>query len=1207
MIGYDDDNNESGSFEVFFDDVTIEQYYPYKNQWYAERFGGNSKIDLSFNTDNYEGGAELKLNVLETTSPGTWVNGPLLRNNIDDVPVAPNMRVTWEQYDRNHSLLFELLVQGSDGQDRWLIYGANASNHWDTDQGFVDMGIGQKLPEGSGMPRASRLNVWEKFSRNINDDYFAEFDVSASSIKELRLGHFSYTGWSVGDHGGTVKNIEFTDVPVTSFVSGFEEGQYTPFADTTYENTIVPYFAGPVGAENGVNPHAGNKMYKIQGTDVNLPIAKVAAVSGAIDGKTFWNVYDPYVKIGKGSCLSFWMHVYASPTNYGQIFVDATTKSGKRFSQLIAPSNIYLCDNSGMRITPSVHKAAMGEWVNYVVNLSNSTAYPTGLENEIIDRLMIGYDDAVNDQKGNFVAYIDDIQILPNLPVYDQWSVAHFGGDPNATIGWQEQTGGGAKLVMDNNGGSVGWVNGPWAIKELFLPVSVLFDGIVNWSQYDPTHALLFALKISGADGKERWLCYSSNGQNHAGEISNDGTFGYVNMETTEAYNVWQDFSRNIYTDYNNLFTVVPRKVVAIGLGHFSYASWDGDLGGAVRDIAFRRQDRRWYTLVDIQNELALAYNNAEKITVSTDGLLHLSYSGEDSVYYTSSGDDGQTWTTPYAIEGGSLPVIAVDSKNAPAISWIKQWEPNLGGGVYFSYKTASGWSPADTLTFMDAVPWDYICGYSPPSMSITNDTVSLVYEKSYGGGIPPYISKGWALHQIRFALGNVNAKKDTVLDQYTYTVPPPWAVPTSASMATDYKGNDHIAWHKLGKIYYSMRKIDGTYSPIVEISGPGSAENPSINISGVANVVWEEDGDIYKRTGYDQKWDPIINISQSSSASMMPYICGSDILWTEDVSNDYEVFKTTYSTEKMTYVAPDNLSSTDYASIFPHEFKVQTAIGTKTYCIWAEEIEPAVLWGLTFMVDTTALEPVYAVDVGQETPSIFNVQRNGFIIYESQAKTDDNAVEPYKTVDYDSTELIYCFDNVDPNKKHKILLSFYHESGDDIKMKPYVNDLPLGEIKVKSGEEVILDKQLSEASNRDGQIIVRIEKSKGTMAVCGKILIHEVIKGNGNGKGGAQLAELGNIGQTFIYKLFQNAPNPFNGQTRISYQLAKPGNVSLKIYNTLGQLVNTLVEGHQQPGIYAAIWNGRDNSGRTTANGVYFYRLEAGDFKATKKMVILK
>jgi len=86
-----------------------------------------------------------------------------------------------------------------------------------------------------------------------------------------------------------------------------------------------------------------------------------------------------------------------------------------------------------------------------------------------------------------------------------------------------------------------------------------------------------------------------------------------------------------------------------------------------------------------------------------------------------------------------------------------------------------------------------------------------------------------------------------------------------------------------------------------------------------------------------------------------------------------------------------------------------------------------------------------------------------------------------------------------------------------------------------------------------------------------------------------------------------QNYPNPNTGHTSIRYQLAQPGKVSLKIYNTLGQVVNTLVSQEQPAGIYNAIWDGRDNNGKATANGVYFYRLEADDFKATKKMVVIR
>ena len=93
----------------------------------------------------------------------------------------------------------------------------------------------------------------------------------------------------------------------------------------------------------------------------------------------------------------------------------------------------------------------------------------------------------------------------------------------------------------------------------------------------------------------------------------------------------------------------------------------------------------------------------------------------------------------------------------------------------------------------------------------------------------------------------------------------------------------------------------------------------------------------------------------------------------------------------------------------------------------------------------------------------------------------------------------------------------------------------------------------------------------------------------------------------TYIYALNQNAPNPFNSQTRINYQLAKPSNVSLKIYNITGQLVKTLVNDNQTPGYYSANWDGKDGNGTKAASGIYIYRLQAGDYVNTRKMVIIK
>ena len=93
---------------------------------------------------------------------------------------------------------------------------------------------------------------------------------------------------------------------------------------------------------------------------------------------------------------------------------------------------------------------------------------------------------------------------------------------------------------------------------------------------------------------------------------------------------------------------------------------------------------------------------------------------------------------------------------------------------------------------------------------------------------------------------------------------------------------------------------------------------------------------------------------------------------------------------------------------------------------------------------------------------------------------------------------------------------------------------------------------------------------------------------------------------------LLANYPNPFNPETWIPYRLAKPAKVSIAIHAADGQLVRILALGTQSAGIYqhrsrAAYWNGKNELGEPVASGVYFYTLTAGDFTATRKMLIRK
>jgi hypothetical protein len=90
-------------------------------------------------------------------------------------------------------------------------------------------------------------------------------------------------------------------------------------------------------------------------------------------------------------------------------------------------------------------------------------------------------------------------------------------------------------------------------------------------------------------------------------------------------------------------------------------------------------------------------------------------------------------------------------------------------------------------------------------------------------------------------------------------------------------------------------------------------------------------------------------------------------------------------------------------------------------------------------------------------------------------------------------------------------------------------------------------------------------------------------------------------------YSLDQNYPNPFNPSTIISYTLPKASNVNIKIFDALGKEVRSLINEDKSAGKYNIMWDSRNNYGQRVSSGIYFYKINAGDFVQTKKMVLVK
>jgi hypothetical protein len=90
-------------------------------------------------------------------------------------------------------------------------------------------------------------------------------------------------------------------------------------------------------------------------------------------------------------------------------------------------------------------------------------------------------------------------------------------------------------------------------------------------------------------------------------------------------------------------------------------------------------------------------------------------------------------------------------------------------------------------------------------------------------------------------------------------------------------------------------------------------------------------------------------------------------------------------------------------------------------------------------------------------------------------------------------------------------------------------------------------------------------------------------------------------------FEMTQNYPNPFNPATYINFAIAKQSDVTIKIYDIMGREVKTLVNEKMNPGKYKVDWISDNNEGKIVSSGVYFYRIIAGTFTDTKKMILIR
>ena len=114
-------------------------------------------------------------------------------------------------------------------------------------------------------------------------------------------------------------------------------------------------------------------------------------------------------------------------------------------------------------------------------------------------------------------------------------------------------------------------------------------------------------------------------------------------------------------------------------------------------------------------------------------------------------------------------------------------------------------------------------------------------------------------------------------------------------------------------------------------------------------------------------------------------------------------------------------------------------------------------------------------------------------------------------------------------------------------------------------------------------------------------------IKSGRLGAGVTAVAEVESAGTPDSYSLGAAYPNPFNPETTVEFTIPADGYIQIEIYNTAGQLVNSLVDDELSAGAYKSTWDAVDASGQQVSSGVYFYRMQSGEFSATRSVTLLK
>ncbi len=625
------------------------------------------------------------------------------------------------------------------------------------------------------------------------------------------------------------------------------------------------------------------------------------------------------------------------------------------------------------------------------------------------------------------------------------------------------------------------------------------------------------------------------------------------------------------------------------------------------------------YNVTNDQVPSFTSLNNARCVAVTSESIIHIvwtqfygPYQNQYAIYYDRSFDYGQTWSPPDVVGEGSYPSIALSyDGNTPWILYVKRGQEDV---FKCAVRRPDGtWKIRDIYACEENERTDdYNVGPSL-MMAITNPERN---DLGYGVFSDNY-------DRIFFvAFDTIDTYCQQAIDENDPCLAP--------SLSITPEDNLHVVWQRNienGQIFYKeARKVNAEdvrngrfpeWSREYQISTQDPqtepASNPSIEAYGEyvyaawrgPNIDGEFPGDVWRRARWlpyedPTRWEPPDNQSRTPyNESNYPVMSNNFVtVWQESISEDNWDIWAKFEQED----SAKPIFQTPNSSKYP---QIHALLGTPPYfvrAIWTEEFLPsmfAIKYGLYRQFTPETLPPekgnlYYVVDIGKTEPSPYCLERDGFL------------TQGTFTLDYGDNNLKYKLPFLNPQYNYTMRAIVYRTGVGNWIEDVYVDSTLTATILSEPYQpETVWINVPKEYYEYDTKIEKEIEKIIGRRALIADLRLYQVESNDSTTTGGGQQS----AGYTLIQrpKLYQSYPNPFKLRTAIRYTLPAESKVLLQLFDISGRLVKTLVDQHQVSGNFSIPWDGRDDTERTVAQGIYFYRLKTNRFSETKRILLLR